>query len=211
VLILLATAAISLIAGTVLVSDLGWNSHRRQAFDAAPPVVSPESAEPLFLGPVTQVEGTDTLRGELLAPGHGKGFSSGGYSSESRNVLFLDGQSKAARWLLPDTHHVISRSMEIMSSAGAPESRHPVAEVMLVKANDSNAEADEGKLLRLDPTGRNVKTIADGVRAVNHARLSPEGRVTVLYESRRRYVLATFDLVSLEKRSEDELSVPQLK
>ena len=210
VLILLSTAAISFLAGSLVLSQMGWNFDRRRVAAVAPPVVGPESTEQLYLGQVVQVEGTDTLRGELLAPGVGKGFSSGSYGSEVRNLLFLDGQSKTARWLLPDSHHVVSRSMDIMSIAGEAKPSRLVAEVLLVKPIASDADSDAGSLLLLDPPGRQVKTIAQDVRAVNHARLGLDGRITVLYERNRKYVLATFDSVSLEKKSEDELSIPQL-
>ena len=174
-------------------------------------MVTPDSSERLVLGPVEQVEGTDTLLGKLLAPGQGKGFSSGGYGSETRNLLFLDGQARAARWLLPDNRHIIARQIDITSSAVESQSRRPVATVVLVKAIASDAEDTDGSLLLLDPTGRHVKKIAEGVREVNHARLNRDGQIALLYERRRKYVIATFDATSLETRSEDELSVPQLK
>jgi prepilin-type processing-associated H-X9-DG protein len=210
VLILVATASISVLAGSLFVSELGWSSDRRRVLDASPPVVSPDSDERLYLGSVEQVEGTGTLRGELLSPGHGKGFSSGGYGSETRNMLFLDGHFQAARWLLPDSHHVVSRHIDINSGGEASNPKRLVATIVLVKAVSADADADAGALLIFDPTGKNVRTVAEAVRDVNHASLSSDGRITVLYERNRKYVIASFDAASLEKKTENELSVPQL-
>ncbi len=211
VLIFLGTVAISVSIGSLLVSELWRNTNRHQDTAAAPPVVGSESGEQLYLGQVVQIAGTDTLRGELLASGSGKGLGSSGYGSDVRNVLFLDGQSKTARWLLPDSRHVISQSIDVRASDEGSSASQPIAEVLLIKAIGSDAEADIGRLMLLDPTGQMVTTISEGVRAVNHAQLSLEGHITVLYERNRKYVLATFDASSLAKLSEDELAVPQLK
>jgi hypothetical protein len=211
VLILLGTAAICVSVGSFLLSELLRSTSRHQDVSAAPPVVGPESGEQLFLGQLAQVEGTDTLRGELLASGSGSGLGSSGYGSATRNVLFLDVQSKAARWLLQDSRHVISQSIDVRADVRESNEGRRIAEVILVKAVDRDASGDEGTLLLLDPTGRTVTTIAADVRAVNHAQLSIDGQINVLYERNRKYVLAKFDPTSLERQSEDELDVPQLK
>lgn len=209
-LILLGTVAICASIGSLLVSELLRSQNRHQDASAAPPVVRPESGEQLFLGQLVQVEGTDTLRGELLASASGSSLGSGGYGSATRNVLFLDVQSKTARWLLQDSRHVISQSVDIRDRASEPSESRLIAEALLVKDFGSEDQEDEGTLLLVDPAGRLVKTIARGVRSINHAQLSIDGQITVLYERNRKYVLARFDRSSFEKRAEDELSVPQL-
>ena len=210
VLILLGTVAICVSIGSLLVSEFLRGQSRHQDASAAPPVVGPESGEQLFLGQLVQVEGTDTLRGELLASVSGSSLGSGGYGSATRNVLFLDVQSKTARWLLQDSRHAISQSIDIRANASEPSESRLIAEALLVKVVGSDAQEDEGTLLLIDPTGSLVTTVARGVRAINHAQLSIDGQITVLYERDRKYVLASFDRASFEKRTEDELSVPQL-
>jgi hypothetical protein len=50
-----------------------------------------------------------------------------------------------------------------------------------------------------------------GVRDLQAATIDQDGMLTVLFERDRKYVLALFDPVSLEKNHEQELAVPVLK
>jgi hypothetical protein len=79
-------------AATLILTEAGCNAQRRRAIEAAPTVVA-EANEALYLGALTAVEGYDVLRGELHAPSDKTVFGSGGYGGETRNVLYLDGQS----------------------------------------------------------------------------------------------------------------------
>jgi hypothetical protein len=49
------------------------------------------------------------------------------------------------------------------------------------------------------------------VRDLQAATIDQDGMLTVLFERDRKYVLALFDPVSLEKKHEQELAVPVLK
>jgi len=86
-----------------------------------------------------------------------------------------------------------------------------VATLALVKPAHADLEVAEGTLLLFDPSGRNVQTVANDVRDLHTAALDGEGHIVVLFERRRKYVLASFDTVSLGKKEEHELEVPVLK
>src|SRR5881296_2996510 len=97
VLIAVATGGVCVVAASVMLSELSCNAQRRRVAEAAPPVAAGGS-EKLYLGPVRAVEGSDVLRGELLAHSQALGIGSSGYSAETRNVLYLDTRSTEARW-----------------------------------------------------------------------------------------------------------------
>jgi hypothetical protein len=211
-LILVAAAGVSFAVVTLLWSEFGGSAARSRVFEAAPQLGSADSGERLFLAQVAVVEGTTILRGELVAQRSGSGFSSGsGGYSETRNILFVDNQSHPARWLLPDDDHVITTHPDVTTRAQDGRTAHPLASLALVKPAHADLEAADGTLLLFDPTGRNIQTIADGVRELHSAVLDAEGRITLLFERRRKYVLASFDAASLEKKEEHEVTVPALK
>jgi hypothetical protein len=81
----------------------------------------------------------------------------------------------------------------------------------LVKESGPDVEASGGRLLLFDPTGLNVHEVSAGVRDLQAATIDQDGMLTVLFERDRKYVLALFDPVSLEKKHEQELAVPVLK
>ena len=89
--------------------------------------------------------------------------------------------------------------------------RSVVANVVLVKPVGAAGAGDGGALLVADPTGRAVHAVADGVRAIDHAGMSTDGLVTVLYERGRKYVMASFNAATLAPVSQGEVAVPELK
>lgn len=210
ILILVAAAGVSFAVVTLLWAELGGSAARRRVSDAAPPLGTPDSGERLFLGEVSLVTGTSVMRGELQVMRSGGGFSSGSYP-ETRNILFVDSQSRAARWLLPDDDHVISEHRDVTTKDEKEGSDKPLATVALVKRAYTDLQTTEGTLLLFDPSGRNVQTVAESVRELHTAALDAGGRIYVLFERRQKYALASFDAVSLEKKEEHELTVPPLK
>ena len=89
--------------------------------------------------------------------------------------------------------------------------RSVVANVVLVKPVGAAGAGDGGALLVADPTGRAVHAVADGVRAIDHAGMSTDGLVTVLYERGRKYVMASFNAATLAPVLQGEVAVPALK
>jgi hypothetical protein len=209
VLIFLATGAVCLVVASVMLSQVSCNARQRRAVEAAPPVVASDE-EKLHLGPMRVIEG-NVLRGELLGPRESIAFGSGGYSEETRNILYLDAQSTEARWLLPDSARVISEETTVWSDEQDPEARRQVASVALVKLPGADLEVAAGTLVVFDPLGRRVTTVAEDVRTLSHASLLDSDSILLLYERNRRYVRALIDARSFEVRSVDDISVPELE
>ena len=149
------------------------------------------------------------MRAELLSPGsEGKGFSSGGSASETRNVLFIEPGEKSGRWLLPDNDHVISEITDITDEKNSSTER-VIATAAVIKSADSS-EDTVGRLVLYNSSGKTLVEVANKVREVHLASYSDD-ELTILYERNRRFVLAGFDPGSLARRKELEIEVPLLK
>jgi hypothetical protein len=207
VLILLATGAIALGVGSLVFEEFGGRAANRRNAGAGVPV----AAEPridLFLGHAEAIHGTAVLRADLTVSREGKGFSSGGYS-ETRNILFIDPAQKSAYWLLPDNDHVIGERSDVKDERDSIQERI-VATAVLVKPRTDQPESTTARLLVFDGSGKSVVEVANDVRDLHVATLNG-GDLTLLYERGRHLVSAAFDPLSLAKKREQEIDVPQLK
>jgi len=148
------------------------------------------------------------MRAELQRfPGEAK-FSSG-YSSETRNILFIEPGQKAAHWLLNDNDHILVDSSDITDEK-EPNERRVVVTAVLVKSATESPESAAGKLLLFDPPGKKIIELADHVRTIQVASIKG-GELSVLYERDKRLFLDVFDPQSMGKLREQEIEVPQLK
>jgi hypothetical protein len=207
VLILLATGAIAFGIGALLFEEFGGRAAMRRNAEAGVPV----AAEPrldLILGRAESIRGSAVLRADLTVSREGKGFSSGGYA-ETRNILFIDPTQKSAYWLLSDNDHVIGERSDVKDEKD-PTRERIVATAVLVKPRADQPESTAGRLLVFDSSGKNVVEVANDVRDLHVATLNG-GDLTLLYERGRHLVSAVFDPLSLAKKREQEIDVPQLK
>jgi len=210
VLISLAAGGVCVVAATVVLSELSCGAQRRRAVEAAPTVVT-DASDKLYLGPVHAVEGSDVLRGDLLARDDMLGIGSSGYRAETRNILYLDTQSTEARWLLPDSARIIAEETTVWSADESARSRRPIAQLALVKPKTADLELAVGALLIFDPSGRRLTTVAEGVRVLNHASLLDHDTILVLYERGRRYARALVDARTFEVKGVHDVAVPELR
>ena len=210
-LIFLATGAGCALVASLLLSEVGCNARRRLEAEAAPQVLA-DPSERLYLGPLKRVEGTSVLRAELLAGRQGVALGSGGYGTETRNILYFEPHSNIARWLLPDSSSVVSDETVVWAEEERESGdRRQLAVVTLVKKKGADSELDVGTLMIMDPEGRNSQVVSDGVRALSHAALTDDDRITLIFERQRKYVRAVIDRRSLKLESEVEVSVPALQ
>ncbi|HEX3740026.1 MAG TPA: hypothetical protein VHV29_09900 [Terriglobales bacterium] len=207
ILILLAAGAITFGIGALLVSEFGGRTAMRRNAEAGVPVAAGPRAD-LFLGHAQAVTGTAVMRADLTVSREGAGFSSGGYS-ETRNILFIDPAQKAAYWLLPDDDHIIGERFDVKNEKDATRGRI-LATAVLVKPLTDQPESTAGRLILFDASGKNIVEVATDVRDLHVATLNG-GDLTLLYERGKHLVSAAFDPLSLAKKREQEIDVPQLK
>jgi hypothetical protein len=207
--LILAAAGIAVFGiGSLLLEEFVARSAQVRDQRKGIPLGAPESNENLTLERAVLVSGTGVLRANLVTSREGRGFSSGGYN-ETRNILFIDPNQKAAHWLLPDNDHVISETTEVTDERN-PMVKPVIATVVLVKPESSRSEAVNGRLLLFDSGGTKVVEVGKDVNEFHVASLVSND-INVLYERDRRFVLADFDSSSLAKKTEREIDVPQLK
>jgi hypothetical protein len=137
------------------------------------------------------------------------GYSSG--YAEITNILFLDPTEKAGRWLLPDSTHFFSESLELAIDPHDPKTKQLFGTAAVVKVVGQDSQAATGRLLLFDPVGHTVAWLADGVRRLNAASVTPAGEVVLLYERNRQFVVAVVDGRSFKLSREQVFDIPALK
>ena|SRR5690349_11549646 len=207
ILILLAAGVITFGIGALLISEFGGRTAMRRNAEAGVRVAAEPRAD-LLLGHAEAIHGTSVLRADLTVSREGAKFSSGGYS-ETRNILFINPAQKAAYWLLPDNDHIIEERSDVKDEKD-PTRERILATAVIVKPNNTQSESATGRLLVFDASGKNVVEVATEVRDLHIATLN-DGDLTLLYERGRHLMSAAFDPVSLARRREQEIDVPQLK
>jgi hypothetical protein len=106
--------------------------------------------------------------------------------------------------------------LDILTAPNAAEQAVTVDEAgawlgAVVKQSGGDLAAVEGRLVVFDPTGKVLESLSDGVRTVHVARVGDDGGLIVMYERRRRFVLATIDRETLKLRSEQVFEIPSMK
>ncbi|HXH95560.1 MAG TPA: hypothetical protein VNN25_28545, partial [Thermoanaerobaculia bacterium] len=135
-LILVAAAAAAFAVCAFVWSQLEGSLRRQSAETVAPIIPGKPATHELHLGGLVAIDGTSLYRATLSTPADrsGSSFSSGGYSSDTRNILVVDGASATSHWLLPTDKELIVFNQDV----GNPESKEghaqpPLATVVLVK------------------------------------------------------------------------------
>lgn len=210
VLIAIAAAGVAVAVVMAAVYMIQDNVRRREAAASAVIPGKPQNKE-LTLSGLTTIEGTSLFRASLSSqPYRGVDLgSSGGSASDTRNVLFIDIANGTATWLLPNDNEVVTSTYDVIDEPAPGERRAPLGIVALVKPNaDDNAT---GRLLMLRLAGLHATPFASDVRALDGVTIAPSGDVAVLFEKNRKYYLTLFDKATLTKRSEREITVPNLR
>jgi hypothetical protein len=208
IVIFLVAAAMLCGIGTYLINELLQN--RRRAEEQPAPVVRQANVGPtLRLGQLTPVAGTDLFRADLVAVKEGsRGSLSSSYDpSETHNVLFMNPQTGASRWLLPSHRRVMDQTDAIYTGGELANDRIELATVALLKDSPS---AETGDLILYDPAATTVVQVASDVRRVHTTAAIGTSELLLVFERGGKYFVARYAAPSLRKMSETELRVPQL-
>jgi len=162
----------------------------------------PDGNEKWVLGSIQDIEGSSWVLMPLISerkalsapdPGMRKALHSysGGYSTPSRNVLFVNQETRDMHWLFPKNAQLVT-SIEMVSRVPRYE-RGRVADAILYHVVTSDTNAD-GKLSTEDATdiaasktdGTACTTIATTVDRVFGVRASRAGTFILLYQSHGR-------------------------
>ena len=207
VLILICMLVAVLFLGWALGEEIGRTF---RAPEAKPVVVdNGPGGEQLVLGSSESIAGSTFLRLSLQeARKKVAEFSSGDYSGNTRNFLFVDPKAGSAKWLLPTNEQVLGPPTDIYDKEATEAKRVVVATYVLSRPKGSRGEG--GKLLLFSPSGEKLNQGTEDVSSVHSAAFSG-GDITILYERGGKLAVATFDLATLSKRKDQELSIQQAK
>jgi hypothetical protein len=206
--ILFLVVAIAAALGVVwfAISQVQDTLRVQQRASVEPKVVAPKgTTDDLTLNGFISVEGTSTLRADLVSRDRSPGsYSGSGGTSELRNIFYLDLETSTAHWLLPTNDRRIAYKEDVTRVGERGESA-PVATVLLTRALSS--ESDAGQLLVANPTATVVKPIAGNVTTVSGQSLTRTGDLAVVFEQSRNYQVAIVDPATLSLRAVHQVVV----
>lgn len=193
VLVLLAFVALG---GTALVAATSSIEWTRRANRAAPAAVMPVTGEKLFFGSIENLDGSSFVLLPLEARRPTMKLSSGSsHMNETRNLLFYDAATGAARWLRPD-HRAVIVSHELLRESGAvqgrwesrkPGSGDPVRWIRYDLAlSDTNGDGvvdgdDVRQVAVSGPDGKDFAVVLDQVDEVLGYAVPESGKLVVFF------------------------------
>ena len=178
---------------------------------AEPPALTQEASHQalarLHFGEIEAVSGADTLMLRVSERAPAAGFSSGGGSEETRNIVFLSGEDKAGRWLF-DKHSNLIVVVEQVAPE-APKGEAAAAKLLyfeLVSADsdgDGVLSDDDDRIVALSrPDGRGFTEVLRGVSRVLSHQLVGERQFGVVYQQGKKILYARYALDSFKQLSQ---------
>lgn len=197
-----------------------WSSNHWQSSRSVPiPATQAGEAKPVLLefGQIRNICGTDTQMLELSTRGDSGKFSSGGYGSETRNVLFLSGKDKTPRWLFPVQSNLILTAEQLRHETESCGSKQAPASALFFEyiSNDSNGDGklsreDRSRIALAKPDGTGLTEVLDGVSRVLSREMLDSQHLTLIYQKDRTIHHARFSLPTLSKELDQEIvTVPE--
>lgn len=152
---------------------------------------------------VESITGTDTQMMRLSAQRKSGTFSSGGYDgSETRNVLFLNGSEKAARWLFKDHKNIILVSNQLHGeSTGSKEipTKALYFEYVSEDTNkDGNLSAEDHSNVGLTkPDGTGFLVVLHDVNRVLSFQILDQQHLSIVYQKETVVKHANFSVATM--------------
>lgn len=203
--VLLATGGMVLwLLGTQL------SSSRDRAITVASPEGRGNGATPLRLGSLEHISGSDTDMLSLTSSKEDGKFSSGGYGSDARNILFLNGEAMKPHWLFANHNNLILRNTQLKQSSSDDEKGPALALYFEYIAKDSNGD---GKLSSLDtstvaltlPDGSGFTDILHDVDRVFSFETAGDKQLSILYQKGKSIRHARVSIATMQPTSDQEV------
>jgi len=171
-----------------------------------------EKNDDLRLGRLEDICGTKNKYVKLSSPVKSKGFSSGGYGSRARNVLFFAGQQAEPKWLF-DTDSSMIMVMNVLElNSGDCRQRQSIAVYYEVIETDTNMdgvlnEKDDVTIALSTVDGSSYRKILTEITSVLDHQIDLDGKeLTVLFQRADSVRVARYSMDSGELISEREIS-----
>jgi hypothetical protein len=136
-LVLLGAAALLIFISS---ESKGWQRHR--AVEIAPTGTGDKKPILVSFDRAEEIIGSNTQLLKLTTQEMGSKFSSGGYGPETRNVLFLNGEEKAARWLFKDNKSLFLTVAQLHEQSSKKEDAPTKALYFEYVSNDTDGDGN---------------------------------------------------------------------
>ncbi len=207
--LLLLLISIVLVTLTLFESS-NWRG--RNAVELIDAGADTEEAEDFRLGDLTNVCGRDVQYVTLESYTPSKGFSSGGYSSSIRNLVFFAGQQMQSHWLFDTDKYLISEIHQLKTESGDCKGQDTVAIYYEIRKDDTNGDGklddtDNLTIALTSPDGTNYLEIDTNVTSVlDYSVKSEQSILTMLLQNGGNILMKKYSLAAKKYLSEKAIT-----
>lgn len=209
---------VALLGVGLSVAWMSWSSNQwqqRGAIEVPAGDLSAKGPVLLQFERIEDVAGANTQLILLSARVDSAKFSSGsGYGSETRNVLFLTGNEKKARWLFTKQNNLILVTAQLREESKDPKENPTKALYFEYVKEDTDKDGklssqDHSNIALSKPDGSGfVEVLHDVSRVLSHEMIDSQS-ISVVYQIDKAVRHAKFSVPSFEMKTDKEIiSVP---
>lgn len=162
------------------------------------------------------IPGTDTQMLKLTASKGQSGIAYSGYERDARNILFLSGDDKAARWLFPNQDNVIHTAAQLLAPAEGEPGKGGAALALYFVYSDQDTsgdgevtKSDRSKLALAKANGEGFANVLSGIDHVYSVSLTGERSISILYRLGKSLRHARYAVATLGREFDREVaSIP---
>lgn len=179
-----------LVLAAIFLWALG-SSFERDKRDVVTRAGAPASKETLDyrLVEFTDIPGANAQMLKLTASKAKAGIAYSNYESDTRNILFLSGDEKAARWLFPNQHNVIHTAAQLTTAADEERpGRNKITQALyfVYADRDTNGDGeitqrDRSKIGLSKANGEGFTTVLNDIDHVYSVSLIGDRSISILY------------------------------
>lgn len=206
-----------LVVLTLLVLWVVGSSVERGDLDVVTIAKAPGTGEALSfrLDEIEGIRGTDIQMQKLTASEKKLGLAYSNYENDTRNILFLSGDEKTARWLFPSQDNVIHTAAQLRAPAkvtsesgkgGAALALYFVYSDRDTSGDGEITEGDRSKLGLSKANGASFTNVLSGIDHLYSVSLVGNRSISVLYRIGKRLRHARYSVATFGREFDREIA-----
>lgn len=202
-----------LVLAAIFLLGLG-SIYERDKSDVVTRASAPASKETLDyrLAEFTDIPGANTQMLKLTASKSKAGIAYSDYESDTRNILFLSGDEKAARWLFPSQGNVIHTAAPLATAAEERPGRNKITQALYFVYADQDTNGD-GEITQRDRSkiglskanGEGFTTVLNDIDHVYAVSLIGDRSISILYRVGKSLRQARYSVGTLASELDREV------
>lgn len=167
----------------------------------------------LRLGEIEHIKDADTDMFRLYVHENDGKLSSGSYGSDvTRNILFISGSDKKARWLFPDQGKIIISVAKLHKNNDGENNDGNIKVLYFeIVSEDSNGDGeltgqDNSNVALARPDGLGIKEILHGISNVLSYEIINDSQLTIVYQLGVVVKYSRFSLSNFEMEKDVEIA-----